>query len=171
MTHPAPVALALMFAVAAVPLESLHAQYRADHEVAALAPGQGARHQQPTTTRLTFSPALPAQPDSAARAHSLGRHLLIGLGVGAAAGWAVGTYSRNHSSECTDCMTPVSAIPPFGAVVGAAAGTLVGWLVYLARSNTPRGDRAAAGDGPRGSSLTCVASDRATGIRLCASGH
>jgi hypothetical protein len=77
----------------------------------------------------------------------------------------------NHSSECIDCMTPTSAIPAFGAVVGAATGTLVGWLVYLARSSTPRRTEHGTGDVPRGSSLTCAASDEATGIRLCASGQ
>jgi len=54
------------------------------------------------------------------------------MGVGDTAIW------RNHWSECTDCMTPTSAIAAFGAVVGAATGRLVGWLVYLARSSTPR---------------------------------
>jgi hypothetical protein len=170
MVSRATVALTLMFAMAAFPLEPLGGQYRADQAVAASTSGRTAEGR-PRPRALTLSPALRVWSDSATRAHSLGRHLLIGLGVGAAMGLAVGTYSQNHSSECTDCMTPTSAIPAFGAVVGAAAGTLVGWLVYLARSSTPRTTehRADAGDPPCGSSLTCVASDRATGIRLCAS--
>lgn len=171
MVSRATVALALMFAVATFPPEPLRGQYRADQAVAASTSGRTAEGWRPRPRTLTLEPALRIQSDSATRAHSLGRHLLIGLGVGAAAGLAVGTYSRNHSSECTDCMTPTSAIPAFGAVVGAAAGTLVGWIVYWARSSTPRRTehRANTGDAPRGSSLTCVASDRASGIRLCAS--
>jgi len=72
------------------------------------------------------------------RPHSLGRHLLVGASVGAAAGLAIGIYSRNHSSDCTECVPSASAIPAFGAAAGAAAGVLVGWLVYLARSSAPR---------------------------------
>jgi hypothetical protein len=139
MIRPGLVALALLFGVAPFPPTPLPAQYRPDRAVAASTPGRATGAGQPTPTRLTFSPARRVQPDSVQRAHSLGRHLLIGLGAGAAAGLAVGTYSRHHSSDCTDCMTPASAIPAFGAVVGAAAGTVVGWLVYLARSSGPRG--------------------------------
>jgi hypothetical protein len=139
MLRSAPVALALLFAVAAFHPTLLPAQYRADRAVAASTLGRAAGGRRPTPTRLTFSPAPYGQPDSVRRAHSLGRHLLIGLGAGAAAGLAIGTYSRHHSSDCTDCMTPASAIPAFGVVVGGAVGTMVGWLVYLARSSGPRG--------------------------------
>lgn len=86
-------------------------------------------------------PAAAAVPDSATRRPSLSRHLLIGLSIGAAAGLAVGSYSRAHSSDCTECVPPASAIPALGTVAGAAAGTVVGWLVYLARVSTPPGDR------------------------------
>ena len=140
MVCTAPVALALLFAVAVFPPAPLPAQYRADQAVAASVPGRAAGGRLPTSTTLTLSPALRVLPDSVPRAHSPGRHLLIGLGVGAAAGLAVGTYSRRHSSDCNDCMIPASAIPPFGAVVGAAVGTLVGWIVYLSRSSGQRAD-------------------------------
>ena len=118
----------------------LPAQYRADQAVAASMPGRAAGGRRPTSTTLTLSPALRVVPDSVPRAHSLGRHLLIGLGIGAATGLAVGTYSRRHSSDCNDCMMPASAIPALGAVVGAATGSLVGWIVYLSRPSGPRSD-------------------------------
>ena len=170
MVCPAPVALALLFAVAFSAPTPLAAQYRADRAVAASMPDRAAAGRPLTPATLALSPVLHAVSDSVARAHSLGRHLLIGLGVGAAAGLAVGTYSRRHSSDCNDCMIPASAIPAFGAAVGAAVGTLVGWIAYLSRSSGSRADsgRLRRGKAPHGGSLTSVGTVGATGIRLCA---
>ena len=75
--------------------------------------------------------------DSSAKRLSLKRHMLVGAGVGAAAGYGIGLYSRNHSSACNDCVPPASYIPAFGAIAGTAVGAVIGWLVYLARRSPP----------------------------------
>jgi len=56
-----------------------------------------------------------------------------GAAIGGGLGLAVGVVSKNRSSDCNDCMTPVELIPLFGAVVGIVAGALTGLIVYLAR--------------------------------------
>ncbi len=64
--------------------------------------------------------------------------MLVGAGVGAVVGYGFGVYSRNNSSDCNDCFCcPSSSIPVFGAVAGAALGTVIGWLTYLARMSPP----------------------------------
>jgi hypothetical protein len=141
MEHPmhrfALVALVGAIALAAFAPSPLRAQYRGAQTVGA--PAHARIHEAAWSTRASTVGAslTTTRPDSASGRRSLARHLLVGAGAGAAAGLAVGIYSRNHSSDCNDCITPASAIPAFGAFVGAVAGTLMGWLVYVSRSDEP----------------------------------
>ena len=119
-----------------VPLPLL-AQRRATLTVGLTTTAQN-HESQPAESDRRDSPRPWPDTDSSAKKLSVKRHMLVGAGVGAAAGAAIGVYSRNHSSDCNDCFCcPSSTIPVFGAVAGAAVGTVIGWLVYLARMSPP----------------------------------
>jgi hypothetical protein len=147
MQRHAPAVLAVALGLASLAPPALCAQYRAAQTVAAARSHRVDEVSQPARTDRPLPPRLPAASDSSPRSHSLGRHLLVGAGVGAAAGLAIGIISRNHSSDCSECVPPASAIPVLGAVAGAVAGTLVGWVVYLGRSGAPA--ESTRGRGPR----------------------
>ena len=131
-----------VFAVAlgqgiAVPLP-LRAQHRAALTVGVTTAARSREARQTAESSGRRSPRPWPDADSTTKKLSVKRHMLVGAGVGAAAGAAIGVYSRNHSSDCNDCFCcPSSTIPVFGAIAGAAVGTVIGWLVYLARMSPP----------------------------------
>lgn len=94
---------------------------------------------------LTAAPARAAVPNAprpgaaAGRRPSYARHALIGTGVGAALGLAVGVYSMRYNTGCADCFPGQAAIPVGGALAGAAVGFLGGTVVYaIRRANAAR---------------------------------
>jgi hypothetical protein len=115
----------------------LAGQHRAALRVGVTAATGNAGSGQGVEPRARLSPSPLLDADSTAKKLSLGRHMLVGAGIGAAAGYAWGVYSRNRSSYCDGCVPPVSSFPVLGAVAGAAVGTVIGWLVYLARTSPP----------------------------------
>ena len=131
-------ALAVALGLTVVAPLPLLAQYRATVAVGPTTVARDRESQLPVESHRELSPRPWPGADSTARKLSLGRHMLIGAGVGAAAGYGIGVYSRNHSSDCNDCFCcPSWTIPVFGAVAGAAVGTVIGWLTYLARMSPP----------------------------------
>ena len=82
--------LAVTLALAACP-PSLAAQYRTAPKVPPPASDRAAEGRSPERTAPTLPRAPAAFPDSAACRPSLSRHLLIGLGVVAAAGLVIGS--------------------------------------------------------------------------------
>jgi len=133
---PAVFALAIGHAIVVPP--PLTAQHRAALTVGVTTAARNHESRQLAESSGRLSPRPRPDADSAANKLSVKRHMLVGAGVGAAAGYAIGVYSRNHSSDCNDCFCcPNSTIPVFGAVAGAAVGTVIGWLVYLARMSPP----------------------------------
>lgn len=120
----------------AVPLP-LRAQHRAALTVGVTTAALSREARQTAESSGRRSPRPWPDADSTTKKLSVKRHMLIGAGVGAAAGYAIGVYSRNHSSACNDCVPPASYIPAFGAIAGTAVGTVIGWLVYLARMSPP----------------------------------
>ena len=119
-----------------VPLPLL-AQHRATLTAGVTTADRNRESRQPAESSGRRSPRPWPDADSTTKKLSVKRHMLIGAGVGAAAGYAIGVYSRNHSSACNDCVPPASYIPAFGAIAGTAVGTVIGWLVYLARMSPP----------------------------------
>ena len=133
----APAAFAAAFGLTVVAPLPLLPQHRATLRVGVTV-ARNQRSRQPVEPAPRIAPRIRPDADSSAKRLSLGRHLLVGAGVGAAAGCAIGIYSRNHSSDCNDCFYGSgSSIPVFGAVAGAAVGTVIGWFVYLARMSPP----------------------------------
>ena len=132
---PAVIAVALGQGIA-VPLP-LRAQHRAALTVGVTTAARSREARQAADSDRRLPPRPWPDADSTTKKLSVKRHMLIGAGVGAAAGYAIGVYSRNHSSACNDCVPPASYIPAFGAIAGTAVGTVIGWLVYLARMSPP----------------------------------
>ena len=131
------VAAALLVA-AALPTASASAQalrasasFRIDARDA-LTSTRGASLAAPSLAALERSESwreqLPWLP-SAMQRGSRTKYALWGGAIGGAIGLAVGIASYNNS-RCTDCWVPNEAIPPYGFVVGATAGVLVGLLVH-----------------------------------------
>jgi len=133
----APVLFAVTLGQAVVPLPLL-AQRRAALTAGATTAIRNNECRHAVEPGQRQSPRLGPDADSVTRKLSLGRHMLVGAGVGAVVGYGIGVYSRHNSTDCNDCFCcPSSTIPVFGAVAGAALGTVIGWLTYLARMSPP----------------------------------
>jgi hypothetical protein len=130
----APAVFAVALGQAIVVPPPLTAQHRAALTVGVTTAARNHESRRPAESSGRLSPRPWPDADSTAKKLSLKHHMLVGAGVGAVAGYAIGVYSRNNSSECYDCFCcPSWTIPVFGAVAGAAVGTVIGWFVYLDR--------------------------------------
>lgn len=65
--------------------------------------------------------------------NSAGQHVFWGTLIGGAVGLTVGVISKNHSTDCQDCIPSADAIPFVGAALGALAGALTGFVVWVPR--------------------------------------
>ena len=68
------------------------------------------------------------------------KYALWGGAIGGAIGLAIGIAAYNNS-RCTDCWVPNEAIPPYGFVLGAATGVLVGLLVHAMAAESSTSER------------------------------
>ena len=66
---------------------------------------------------------------------SVGQHVFWGALIGGAVGLSAGEISKNHSSDCQDCVPSTDAIPFIGALLGAVAGAMTGFIVWAARGS------------------------------------
>src|SRR5262245_53755096 len=118
------------FAVAlgqAVPLP-LTAQHRATLTVGVTTAARQNESRQHVEPSGRLSPHPWPDADSTAKKLSLGRHVLVGAGIGMVAGLAIAIYAETRSTD--ENMQPLTA-PAFAAVAGALLGTVIGWTVYL----------------------------------------
>ena len=105
---------------------------------------QSARPEWPLTGKPAPSPPLSADElstkswplGSGARRGSAKKYALWGGAIGGAIGLAVGVASYNNS-RCTDCWVPNEVIPPYGFVIGAAAGVLIGVGIHAVAGQSP----------------------------------
>jgi len=133
----APAAFAVALCQAVVLPFQLTAQHRATLTVGVTTAARNHESRLPVELAQRRSPRPWPDADSTAKKLSLKRHMVVGAGVGAAAGYAWGVYLRNHSSYCDGCVPPESSFPVLGAIAGTAVGSVTGWLVYLARISPP----------------------------------
>jgi membrane associated rhomboid family serine protease len=130
MRHPATkaVLIAAIFTVAGP--SAARAQYAAP---ALTAP---ARQLTPRLSGLDLGPAQlrPSSEGAAASASPTRRYVLIGAGVGAAVGIAIGAISvHNHPPDSYG--SPRVTVVGLG-ILGAVAGALVGWLLSVAAQSS-----------------------------------
>jgi hypothetical protein len=133
----APAVFAVALGQAIVVPPPLTAQDRAALTVGVTTAARNHESRQPLESSGRLSPRPWPDADSTAKKLSLGRHLLVGAGIGMAAGLAIAIYAEIRSTgPGEENMQPLTA-PAFGAVTGAVLGTLIGWTVYLVRISPP----------------------------------
>ncbi|HEX5073974.1 MAG TPA: hypothetical protein VFW03_12235 [Gemmatimonadaceae bacterium] len=132
---PAVFAIALAQAVL-VPLP-LTAQRRAALTVGVTTVDQNHESRQPVESGGQLSPHPWPGADSTAKKLSLGRHLLVGAGIGTVAGLVIATYGQSRQTGPGDEDMMPFLVPAFGAAGGALLGTVIGWTVYLVRISPP----------------------------------
>lgn len=119
-----------------VPLP-LIAQYRAALTVGVTTADLNDESRHPAESSERLSLYRWPDADSTAKKHSLGRHLLVGAGIGLVAGLAIASYGLYRQTGPGDEDMLPFLVPALGAVTGAAVGTVTGWFVYLDRISRP----------------------------------